>query len=591
MSHNPGLVSANGHVGASGGCAPWPKTGRPLRIAILGWARLSLQAAEGSGYNLSASELASGLARSGHAVAYLAAGMRYSALPGIRISASETWRGVRCFELINSPNCAPAAVNFRNMVREMSSPSESRSVAKWLERERIDLVHVHSLEGFGLDLIGTIRDTGRPVVVTTHNYWFACPQVDLLHKETHLCDDYDGGRRCDGCLSASAHVVQRAKRAAGQTLERSIGHHAADLIRKTAYGIARGVSSSPPVKQEALDDRNVAGGFNAGAEADGEIDHGLELGTGEQPVELGRVPIDQNERFLRARHHLVVLNDYGRRRLAGIEALNRASIVTPPSDFVGRVYVKMGLEASRMRVVRLGQPHFDQINRRTRRSPFYVERPWDPQRATRPLRFGFFGTVRHNKGLDVLARAIPLLERDVRQRCQFLIRAGGWDWPFRKRLSRYPEVQFAGGYDLLQLIGAGGEYDVGILPHIWFENSPLVMLEHLHAGKLVVSSRLGGPPEWLIDGREPGAARYNALLFPGGEPEGLAEAIRALVSGEVAVPSAREVHDATLMLQSYPAHVAEVDSIYQRLIDGDDAREPSHANAEIEAKRDAVARV
>ena len=164
--------------------------------------------------------------------------------------------------------------------------------------------------------------------------------------------------------------------------------------------------------------------------------------------------------------------------------------------------------------------------------------------------------------------------------------------PFRKRLSRYPEVQFAGGYDLLQLIGAGGEYDVGLLPHIWFENSPLVMLEHLHAGKLVISSRLGGPPEWLVDGRELGSDRYNALLFPGGEPEGLAEAIRALVVGEVAIPSAREVHDATPMLQSYPAHVSEVDSIYQQLIDGDDAsRGASVASAEIEAKRNAAVKV
>jgi glycosyltransferase involved in cell wall biosynthesis len=145
-------------------------------------------------------------------------------------------------------------------------------------------------------------------------------------------------------------------------------------------------------------------------------------------------------------------------------------------------------------------------------------------------------------------------------------------------------VQFAGGYDLLQLIGAGGEYDVGILPHIWFENSPLVMLEHLHAGKLVISSRLGGPPEWLVDGRENTEA-YNALLFAGGEPEGLAEAIRALVVGEVELPSALGIHEATPILQSYPAHVAEVDSIYQELV-GDPAS-GLRAGAQVEAKSDA----
>ena len=240
-----------------------------------------------------------------------------------------------------------------------------------------------------------------------------------------------------------------------------------------------------------------------------------------------------------------------------------------------RVYVRMGVEESRTRVVRLGQPHFDQINRRARRSPYYDTRPWEPRSARRPLRFVFFGTTRHNKGLDVLIRAIPLLDRDVRQRSQFLIRASGWDWPFRRRVAEYPEVQFAGGYDLLQLIGAWGEYDVGLLPHIWFENSPLVMLEHLHAGRMMIASRLGGPVEWIV---EPGdeqngtgegrALRYNGLFFPGGDPEGLAERITQLVTGEIIIPSPREIHAATPILQSYPDHIAEVESIYRELLAG-----------------------
>ena len=41
--------------------------------------------------------------------------------------------------------------------------------------------------------------------------------------------------------------------------------------------------------------------------------------------------------------------------------LNDASLVIPPSDYVRRVYLKMGLDEPRSRVVRLGQPHFDQI--------------------------------------------------------------------------------------------------------------------------------------------------------------------------------------------------------------------------------------
>jgi glycosyltransferase involved in cell wall biosynthesis len=111
---------------------------------------------------------------------------------------------------------------------------------------------------------------------------------------------------------------------------------------------------------------------------------------------------------------------------------------------------------------------------------------------------------------------------------------------------------------MLQLLASVGEYDVGILPHVWFENSPLVLLEHLHAGKFVIASRLGGPPEWIDEPR-------NGMRFPAGCPEALAACIERLVKGEVAIPSPREVHEAST-LRSYPDHVREVSGVYEEVL-------------------------
>ena len=126
----------NGHSpDPAGGRTPsgWPVTSRPLRIAILGWARLSAQAWEGSGYNLSASELARGLVMSGHSVAYLQAGMTYRLRKrSPHIVLRERWGGVECFDLRNSPNLSPAASNFINRPTEMGSPPETALV---LERD------------------------------------------------------------------------------------------------------------------------------------------------------------------------------------------------------------------------------------------------------------------------------------------------------------------------------------------------------------------------------------------------------------------------------------------------------------------------
>lgn len=543
----------------------WPRTPHPLRIAILGWARLSLGAREGSGYNLSASELAAGLAMSGHEISYLRSGMRYSIRPGMRVAATERWRGVECFELINSPNCSPAAMNFTNTRAEISSPAQTRAVLAWLDRVGAEVVHIHSLEGCPFDLIPAIAAGGRPVVVTPHNYWFVCPQVDLLRGEVALCRDFAGGSHCQGCLPDPGRRSRRAKRALVQSLERTVGSGPIDL--------ARWIVTSPRRRAEARAERlngsrrmvldpELAAGFAAEGERGPVHDIGREP-KGVKPASP-ILAIDENERFLAADHHLKVLDGspYGRRRVEGIAALNAATVVTPPSEFLGRAHVAMGLEGSKVCVVRLGQPHFDQIHRRTKRSAGYDRRPWSPE-SPGPLRFAFLGVTRPNKGLDVMVRAIEVLDAGVRRRCQFLVRAGGWDWPFRRRVAGFPEVQFAGGYDLMQLIAAGGEYDVGILPHIWFENSPLVLLEHLHAGKFVIASRLGGPPEWIVEPRSSRAwPQGNGVMFAGGDPAGLAGCIARLVRGEVELPSAREVHAVTPNLSSYPEHVREVERVY-----------------------------
>lgn len=522
----------------------------------------------------------------------------------------EDWGGVRCFELVNSPNIAPAAWNFGNVSTESSEPRTSAMVVAWLRAQQAEVVHVHSQEGYPLDLIPAIRAAGIPVVVTLHNYWFVCPQVDLLYKERQVCLDYEGGRLCEDCLAiADVRRLRRAK-AVGDTLEHMLGMYPADVVRKMVYGVkplARALASGKFLRRfkpkshtpDWLIDPELGLGFDPDAshgdqasrngqagsrhEQPGLIRHDFKLEEWEQPRDYERAAPDTNERMLDAAartHHLTVLNDFGRRRHAGVEALKAASLVTAPSDYLRRVHVAMGVPDERTRWVKLGQPHFDQIHRIAKRSPFYTVRPWDP-RSARPLRFCFMGTTRPNKGLEVLTRAIPLLDREVRQRCHITIHAAGLDWSFRKRLSMYPEVSVYGAYDLYQLIAkaaGGGEYDVGVLPHIWLENSPLVLLENLHAGKFLISSRLGGPADWIVEPSAAGndaASLGNGLLFPGGDEEALAECLRKCITGEVQIPSAKEVHDVSLPgLQSYPGHVTEVERLYQSICDRRDVAVP-----------------
>jgi glycosyltransferase involved in cell wall biosynthesis len=594
-----GAVPGTDAVSPGAGPPPWPKADRPLKIALIGWARLSLQQKDGSGYNLSASELAAGLALSGHEVSYLRSGMDYSLKPGMRIEHVETWRGVRCDHVINSPNLAIGRFNFNNLVRETSSPDQTAMVMKWLDERGARIVHVHSLEGFSLDLLHAVKRSGRLLFITPHNHWYVCAQVDLLAREVEVCLDYEGGRRCVGCLPETVPAKEIKKRKIGQALHKAFGQHVVKSVRETRLAWRDYVRSklrrgpAPILPGPRLNPRLAEPPAQISADAAAMRDVAVDACEhGGDPLLGGPAIVkssyDANERIARNTPvHLKVLNNYGERRRAGIEAANQADLVLGPSRSLLSVLTSMGLEQHKARFLAYGQPHLDELNRLARASEFYHARPWDEGNAARPLRFAFHGTVHNNKGLEILVRAIGMLEPRLRRRAQFLIRAWGDDRPFRRRLARFPEVVFEGGFDVSRLPYLMGTFDVGILPHVWLENCPLVMLEFLNAGKFVVASRLGGPAEFIreiagsreIGNRELGKSAEraggavggvagglgNGMLFAGGDASGLCTCLTRLISGEVLVPSAAEVHAAS-MLQSYVGHVTEVQAAYAEVM-------------------------
>lgn len=499
----------------------------PLSIALLGWARLALQEREGSGYNLNVSELARALVHRGHRVSYLRSGMEFSLKPALRRGSHECWQGVRCDFVFNSPNLAPAFFNFGNLQPEIRAPELTRLVLRWLDDVGADVVHIHSLEGFSLDLPAAIRATGRPVVITPHNHWYLCPQVDLLYREREVCEDYDGGRRCASCLSPPSRARVKVGAGAARVFER-VFHLYTNPSRSFWQRGLRRLAAPPRI---------------------------FPPNDASPPL----IPADQSERFLRANAQIRVLNPFGARRAAGLAALNAASLVTPPSPWLCDVLTTMGVEESKVRLVRLGQPHFDALRQAALARENYARSPWTPS-DPRPLRFSYFGPLRYHKGIHVLADAIDRLPSDIVSRCRFLIRAGGPLADVRARLSSHPSVTLGPWYSLVELPTLLSQTDVLLYPQICFDNSPLVMLEALHAGKFVVASDLGGPTGWIRPPR-------NGLLFSPGHADALAAAMTSLTRGEVPLPSAKDVHAAT-SLPSHDDHVAEVEGIYRELVSG-----------------------
>ena len=71
-----------------------------------------------------------------------------------------------------------------------------------LRASRPDVMHVQSGYLLGAPALAAARRPGTPVVLTLHDYWFACPRVTLLHPSGEICSGPEPPAKCAWCLTA-----------------------------------------------------------------------------------------------------------------------------------------------------------------------------------------------------------------------------------------------------------------------------------------------------------------------------------------------------------------------------------------------------
>ncbi|MBR0656784.1 glycosyltransferase family 4 protein [Plastoroseomonas arctica] len=204
------------------------------------------------------------------------------------------------------------------------------------------------------------------------------------------------------------------------------------------------------------------------------------------------------------------------RQLAIGQAASLVDALVSPSHFLRDRFVAAGWDAARITVL----PNAVDI----RGAPA-------PHRALpdggRRDRFGFFGHVNRFKGsllaLDASARlsaagvahGLALHGGAAHQSSEFLAE-------FKAALAAAPAARHHGIYDAAELPRRIGAADWVIVPSLWFENAPLVVLEAFRHGRPVICGDAGGMAELVRDG-------VDGLHAPIGDAEGWAATMRRAV--------------------------------------------------------------
>ncbi len=139
------------------------------------------------------------------------------------------------------------------------------------------------------------------------------------------------------------------------------------------------------------------------------------------------------------------------------------------------------------------------------------------------IRFGYLGTIKRHKGIHVLIEAFNEL---VHEKASLDIYGNtGSDAAYYRDLIKSCQngrITFKGAYDNRDVGRVLKDIDVLIVPSIWRETGPMVVLEALANGVPVIASNVGGMSELIQDGG-------NGFLFETGNPRSLLRCIRNIL--------------------------------------------------------------
>jgi glycosyltransferase involved in cell wall biosynthesis len=231
--------------------------------------------------------------------------------------------------------------------------------------------------------------------------------------------------------------------------------------------------------------------------------------------------------------------------------LDRASHVIAPTDFVRQIYARAGMSTANMVMVRHGKEM-------PQKEVEIARQRHETRQRDGCLRIGFIGSIGWQKGVHVLIEAVNMLPEE---RVQLTLYGDLSSFPeyvsYLQDMIQHPGINLAGLVSRENLWMALAEFDVVVMPTLWYEVSPATIDEVFAVGVPIVASRIGAMSEKIADG-------VNGRLFPTGDVVALRQILMDVLENpdqlnlwRAGIPSVRTIDE----------HVREIEELYQSTLD------------------------
>jgi glycosyltransferase involved in cell wall biosynthesis len=460
-----------------------------------------------------AEDLMTSQAASGHQVSYFFQGRHY---PLPRRPRLKRWHrdGVAMYELQNAPQLHGGDRGSIHPELDLHDPITESAFATVLDEVRPDVVHIQELGGMPSVLIEMARARGVPTVMSLEDYAPLCPTVKLFDVDGMNCKRLLPGEQCVRCC-AQAPVDDR------HLLLQTALYHG---VPGGARGLARFGDVVSRLRRRSELARSALSRVHreTAPRADG------------PPQSRSPAPPAA----------------YDRRRELNVARLSAVDLVLAMSTRVEQIYRELGVKPKRMRTLQFTLRHLEEL------------RPNGRVESGRPLRLVTLnGCASEEKGARVVVEAVELLaERGLAKDVRLDV-LGSVGPAYAPLLSSHKNVVIRGHYTPEELGSLLDEFDVGIVPSVWEEAYGYTGVELLAKGLPVVGNRLGGLPDYVVQGE-------TGWLTDEPSGAGLARVVERLVADPDHVMELRRNlrRRRDVLIKPMDVHLREIEEAYAEVV-------------------------
>ncbi|MFN4098213.1 MAG: glycosyltransferase [Pararhodobacter sp.] len=399
------------------------------------------------------------------------------------------------YALVNSGLIAPSHADFAGEA-QLDHPATESAFADFVERTGPwDVIHFNNLEGIPANVLSLKRRWPQTrFVLSLHNYYPFCPQVNLWFAERETCTDFHAGANCTRCLVSrpEPRSVRTAYALAWTLSQAGFGPGTVffDRVFRPSVGLAwRSLRRILSLRHRRLAAVPMATAGTASA--------------GNSPPLPEMVPVEPAAPVAAPAPATTNLpaEAFARRRARMVALINaHCDDVLCVSDRVRQIALHHGIHASRLHTLYIGTAEA---------AEWHYSRP--RERFLRPdgtTHLAYLGYMRRDKGFHFLMRALRALPETQAKRLHLTIAAKTGEAEAMAALDalrpHLASVRHVNGYTHTDLRDLLADVDLGVVPVVWEDNLPQVAIE-MHARHIpLITSDRGGAQE---------LGRCNDLVF------------------------------------------------------------------------------